>query len=190
MGIKATYFIYPHSEGYNLYEHGLVETIKHIIALGHDIGLHVDMKFYKEVLNEYEYEKIAKREIADLEKLFHCKVKAVSFHNPEAAFGRKEYNFHSFAGCINAYAKEIFDEYKYISDSNGYWRFERLEDVLLSGNYKKLQLLLHPVWWCEQAKSPAKRIYDYFSNDAERRYKLYCNNITACDRANVGEEEV
>lgn len=189
LGIKSTYFIFAHSEGYNLYETSMSKIVKRIINLGHDIGLHVDFGFYKEMYEGKNAEEVAIKEIEEIECVFGCNVKAVSFHNPEL-LGVLNLKTDWFANVVNAYSEKIFSTYKYCSDSNGYWRFDRLEDVLLSGIYDNLQILLHPVWWSKSVLSPAKRIYDYHINDAERRYKNYCDLVRKGNRINIGEEKI
>ena len=46
---------------------------------------------------------------------------------------------------INAYAKYFKDNVEYCSDSNGYWRHQRLENFL-NNKHDKIQVLTHPVW--------------------------------------------
>jgi hypothetical protein len=40
-------------------------------------------------------------------------------------------------------------EVGYCSDSNGYWRVRRLEDVLREAKDERLQVLTHAEWWPE-----------------------------------------
>ena len=84
----------------------------------------------------------------------------------------------------------ITQNYKYCSDSNGYWRFDRLQDLIDSGEYDRMQILLHPIWWTEDAISPAEKVVGYYKNEAEHKYDLYCEDIKRCGRINLGEERV
>ena len=57
----------------------------------------------------------------------------------------------------------------YVSDSNGYWRFERLPEVLAAGAHERLHVLTHPEWWQEEAMSPRERILRCIAGRARRR---------------------
>ena len=59
---------------------------------------------------------------------------------------------------VHAGARSVRDRYAYVSDSNGYWRFERLPEVLAAGAHERLHVLTHPEWWQEQPMSPRERI--------------------------------
>lgn len=190
-GVKATYFIFSHSEGYNLYEAAVMEMVHKIIDLGHDIGLHVDYGIYEKCIRENKsVEKVICKEIEDIQKTFACKVTSISFHQPENFRGGIKLSDWEMAGTVNAYSEYIFENYKYCSDSNGYWRFDRLEDVINSQKYKKLQILLHPVWWTEESCSPAEKMWRYYNDEAEIKYHMYCIDMKKCGRINIGEEKL
>jgi hypothetical protein len=53
--ILATYFLYLHSELYNLLEGEITEIVRKIISMGHHIGLHFDCAYYS-IENEPELE--------------------------------------------------------------------------------------------------------------------------------------
>ena len=59
---------------------------------------------------------------------------------------------------LHAGARSVRDDYAYISDSNGYWRFDRLPEVIAAGAHERLHVLTHPEWWQEEAMSPRERI--------------------------------
>ena len=81
--VKATYFVNPHSEFYNLAEKSQVVLLKSILALGHDLGLHLDMRFY-DFIAEGSLDPLIMRESDYLESLCGIRPVAFSFHNPEA----------------------------------------------------------------------------------------------------------
>ena len=62
------------------------------------------------------------------------------------------------SGMINAYAKKFKQSYHYISDSNGYWRYLRLYDLLKRADEKRIQILIHPGWWQKTVMPPRKRV--------------------------------
>lgn len=190
-GVRATYFIFSHSEGYNLYEAMTKEMVHQIINFGHDIGLHVDYGIYEKCVKENEpIEKAICREIDDIQNTFGCKVTSISFHQPENFRGGIRLSNIEIAGIANAYSSYIFENYKYCSDSNGYWRFDRLEDVINSQKYDKMQVLLHPIWWTKKACSPAEKVWSYYIEEAEIKYQMYCEDIKRCGRINIGEDNL
>jgi len=68
-GIKATYFINPHSEFYNLAEANQYQIVEQILSLGHDLGLHFDGAFYG-VESESALDRLVAKESLCLENLF------------------------------------------------------------------------------------------------------------------------
>ena len=62
------------------------------------------------------------------------------------------------AGLPNAYAAALEARYDYVSDSNGYWRFRRLDAVLADADVERLHVLTHPEWWPPEAMSPRARL--------------------------------
>ena len=82
--VNATYFVNPHSEFYNLAEVGQHKTIKKILSLGHNLGLHFDASFY-DIKSEKSLDKLVATETAYLSELFGQKPVAFSFHNPDAS---------------------------------------------------------------------------------------------------------
>lgn len=186
-GVKSTYFVFSHSEGYNLFETEVSKMLKKIIGFGHDVGLHIDYGFYREIMDEQrDAEKVIKNEIAQIENTFSCKVSAVSFHQPEH---RVALNLTDdrIAGVVNAYSEYIASNYQYCSDSNGYWRFLRLEDLLMDASEERMQILLHPIWWTNEILTPAERVSGYYQKQAEHKYDLYCEDMRKCKRINIGE---
>lgn len=49
---------------------------------------------------------------------------------------------------------------KYCSDSNGYWRYERMMNVIKESQSEHLHLLTHPEWWTEDVMSPWEKYKD------------------------------
>jgi len=187
LGIKATYFLHMQSSFYNIFEASQYELIRKIIGFGHTIGLHFDHAFYtqsKQLTDGKEIEGYALIEKELLEKYFDININAVSFHNPEAANVltlRQDF----YAGMVNAYSQTIFDTYKYCSDSNGYWRYDRLQEVIEKG-YEKLHILTHPVWWTPDVMSPYERVQRSIDGRREAIMGAYCDTLTALGRENVG----
>lgn len=153
--IRATYFLHLHSGFYNLFEKEVRDLVLEIIKLGHEIGLHFDPDFY-DLADEKSLERSLLFEEEIVRKIFKIKLKAFSFHNP----GNKTLRFgkYVYAGMVNVYADYFRKNVTYVSDSNGYWRFDTLEDVLKGAEKKRLQVLTHPGWWQDKEMPPRERI--------------------------------
>lgn len=154
-GVKSTFFLLFHSEFYNLLEYVNTECFKSISNLGHEIGLHFDASFYN-IQDVETLEKYLNIESSFLGEILQTKIKAFSFHNPFEF--ELSCNENTYAGLINTYAKRFHKDIGYCSDSNGYWRYKRLEDVLKESKSGSLQILTHPEWWQEEILSPKQRV--------------------------------
>jgi hypothetical protein len=182
-GVRATYFLYMHSDFYNLFERAVVQQVRSIIALGHTIGLHFDTYFYG-VTRETDIEAHLQWEKAILEDTFGQHVDVFSFHNTSAFTAScRRWNY---AGMVNAYAKYFQDEVGYISDSNGYWRHRRLEDVLSATEDPRLQVLTHPAWWQDTPMAPRLRVERCINGRAAATRIAYDELLASAGRKNIG----
>ena len=91
------------------------------------------------------------------EALERARCEAVSLHNPSVS-GTEDLDVEELGGMVHAGARSVRDGYAYVSDSNGYWRFERLAEVIAAGAHERLHVLTHPEWWQEEPMSPRERI--------------------------------
>lgn len=181
-GVSATYFLLLHSEFYNLLEASIVACVKEIQKLGHRIALHFDTGFYP-IDNEKDLTQYLTREKKILEDFFEQPISVFSFHNP-SPFALTCKNW-QYAQMINTYAAYFQDEVGYCSDSNGYWRHRRLEDVLLEHKEPRLQVLTHPEWWTEAAMSPRDRVARCINGRAMRTGENYDALLAQHDRLNI-----
>lgn len=159
VGVASTYFLMLHSEFYNLLEPVIVRRVKSIIALGHSIGLHFDPSFYGDkIYSKKRLLEFLAKEKSILDSLFGVSVAVFSWHNPTVGDWISIDEDH-YAGMVNAYGVSVRGYYTYVSDSNGYWRYSHLRDVLESGADEKLHVLTHPEWWQKSTMSPRERIF-------------------------------
>jgi hypothetical protein len=182
-GVKATYFFRLHSEMYNLLEQAVTTRAKAIIELGHAVGLHLDVAWHR-LEGEEQLAEVVAWESALLERVLDAPVVAVSYHQPtavELAWDAVEY-----AGRVNTYARRFQAQIGYVSDSNGYWRHRRLEDVLAAGSDERLQVLTHPEWWTPDVLAPAQRIARCIEGRAAATRRFYEADLLAFGRPNVG----
>jgi len=182
--ISSTFFLYIHSQFYNLFEKEIYEKIKKIIKLGHKIGLHFELGFYRKIRTKKEIEKMLTYEKKILEDLFHVDVNVFSFHNPNVGNSLK-FDNEKISGMFNTYGKIIMKNHFYCSDSNGYWRFIRLEEVLKKHNKLKLHVLTHPEWWQKKSMSPRKRILRSVDYRSIRTKEYYDKTLRQLGRKNI-----
>lgn len=185
--VFATYFVYLHSETYSVLEKETTQKLEKIIDNGGKIGLHFEAAFYdnlnfgdKELLEDkIRYEKNL------LENLLGISINTMSFHNPDIGGNWHTIDDWMLGECINVYGEYFRNNFKYCSDSNGYWRYERLEQVLQKFGEKKLHILTHPVWWQKEAMFPYERMKRSIYGRAENCLTNYKKALEKCGRINV-----
>jgi hypothetical protein len=182
--VKATYFIYPHSEFYNLFEKEIFLLVKRIQELGHHIGLHFDSHFYNiQNVNQLEAALIREKELLD--RFFQTEIRVFSFHNNnDFTMGCEEW---MYAGLINTYASVFKTHIGYCSDSHSIWRFRRLKDVLTSASDDRLQVLTHPEWWQKLPMPPRRKMLKCVYGRAESNIRYYDSLLKKMNRPNIDE---
>lgn len=181
-GVVATYFLSLHSEFYNLLEREIAGCIRQILALGHPIALHFDAEFHG-VQSQEHLEDLLRREKRILEEVFEREVLAFSFHIPTGPALRCL--AFRYAGLVNAGAEYFQTQVGYCSDSNGYWRVRRLEDVLRESSDRCLQVLTHPEWWQDAVMSPRQRLERCIEGRAEKMRAWYEQTVQEHGRPNL-----
>ena len=130
---------------------------RRILAAGHDIGLHFDAGAYStKSWTTKSLEPAVARERSLLEAILGREIRCLSWHNPDLS-NLLEFTGETIGGLISAYSARMRRDYVYGSDSNGYWRFTPIPDVIAEGN-PRLHLLTHPEWWTAESMSPSARI--------------------------------
>ena len=183
-GVASTFFVNPHSEFYNLLEKTQSEIISSILDLGHSVGLHFDADFHG-ITSEVELEGHIAYEASILVRYFGVKPVAFSFHNPNEAL--LTYDCETYGGLLNCYSGKFREQIPYCSDSNGYWRFRRLRDVLAKGVDPCLQVLTHPAWWQDRSMLPMERIDRSIKGRAEAVRAEYINILHKVGRKNIDQ---
>lgn len=164
--VRATYFVTLHSDFYNLLEPAVMDCVRGIAAAGHELGLHFDL-----ASSGPDPEAEAADERRWLERTFKARCGAVSFHNPTVAGETPKAE--TFAGMVNAASAYFYSDVGFCSDSNGYWRDRRLEDVLGAASDERLQVLTHPEMWQDTVMSPRERVQRCIDGRAERTRQRY-----------------
>lgn len=183
-GIKSNYFLNIHSEFYNALDKQNVQRIKRsIISNGHNIGLHFDTSFY-DIDDVGQLEICILKDKAILEDVFGTPISVFSFHNTNSFSMSCEDDM--YGGLINVYSKK-FKSVPYCSDSLGYWRFNKLYDLLNDSKITKMQVLTHDAMWSEIPKAPRQRIKDSIEKDAHASLCFYDEYLKNNGHKNIDE---
>lgn len=178
-GVISTFFIYLHSEFYNILEAGQLSLAKRLVELGAHIGLHFNPTFHG-IADESELEYWIKKEAEVLRDLLKVEIPVFSFHdtNPfilsceEIAYG----------GLVNCYSSYFKKEVAYCSDSNGVWAHRRLRDVLTSATEPRLHVLTHPEWWQDTPMEPREKVFRSADGRARKVVAAYVKGVAAFGR--------
>lgn len=187
LGIRSTYFVQIHSEFYNILDESNYQSIKVIMEMGHEIGLHFDTHFWN-INSENLLGKYIKLDKSTLERYFDIKIRAFSFHNTNQFTLRCEKEY--YAGLINVYSRKYKMEVGYCSDSTGYWRYERLEDRLRAAKDLSLQILTHDAMWQDKVLSPRQRIFKVIDERADYLKKYYDATLKKFSAKNIDSDIV
>ncbi len=183
-GASAIYFINPRNIFYNILEPEIDELTRRVVGAGHEVGLHFDSEAYG--ITEWrrdELEHAIARERLLLETVLERPISAVSWHNPDLS-NLLEFDDEVIGGLANAYGRSLREEYTYCSDSNGYWRFKPMMDVIAEG-HDKLHLLTHPEWWTPEPMAPSDRIDRAIMGRARASRANYDAGLARGGRKNV-----
>jgi hypothetical protein len=173
-GVQASYFFQLHSPYYNILDNHYREVIRAIKKLGHLIGLHFDSAYWG-ITSEDQLNFYIRIDKEYLEKNSSIEIDTFSFHNTTPFTQSCLQN--CYGGLINVYSAFFKEHFKYCSDSLGYWRFDRLEDVLNDDKIQHLQVLTHDGNWNEGVLSPRKRFSKVMHDHAERLVQGQINGL-------------
>jgi hypothetical protein len=183
LGIRSTYFINPHCEFYNPLERAISDLLLEINDLGHELGLHFDSHYWG-ISNQVELDRFLKIDQEIIERILGIQVYVFSFHNTTSftmSCKKEEYG-----GLLNAYSEKIFNKFKYCSDSNGYWRFDRMPALIESREFNHLHLLTHPEWWTDEVSLPWNKIKRAIIGRSNANLNLYKTHLEKFGMKNIG----
>jgi hypothetical protein len=183
-GVQATYNFLLHSAVYSLLELEVIERARRILDLGHWLGLHFDAAFYGGFTTQDAFAENAAWERDLLERLFDRPVTAFSLHNTDVS-NPPGFDADVVAGLPSANGRMLGATYEYISDSNGYWRWQPLGEVLESGGHERLHVLTHPEWWQAEPMSPRRRIMRCIEGRSANAERTYDDLLATYGRVNV-----
>jgi len=143
LGVTSIYFVLIRSDLYNPFSQVGTKHLKHILSLGHEIGLHFDASLYAQN-NRDELDNHCALEASLLENLLEQSIGVVSFHRPAKVFQGWDA---TISGRLHTYHPRFFNEMAYCSDSRGGWFHGHPLELGAVKNGQALQLLTHPIWW-------------------------------------------
>lgn len=180
LGVMSTYFVQLRSPLYNALSTPHAALIRGLLERGHRLGLHFD---------ERSRAHAAPGQVADLvdgERTllaaeFGVPVTVVSFHQPSPAVLENRIKLR----CLNTYDRADMAGVDYLSDSN--WTFrEDPVDALAARRHPRLQLLLHPECWTEEAMVPEQKWHHVLNNNLEiAQDTLLARELTYKRRARI-----
>lgn len=170
LGVKSTYFVLLTSDFYNVASKKNLEGLRKIQKLGHEIGLHFDEMAYIELDNVVG---AIKKEAGILSDIIGTEIPTVSMHRPSQKTLEANYEI---PGMINSYSKTFFNDFKYLSDSRRRWR-EPVLDIIKSGQYDRLHILTHAIWYNEEEEDIHDTIKAFVTSANKERYYQEKENI-------------
>ena len=180
LGISSTYFLLFRSPFYNLFSSDQEKLVMNLIEKNHYIGLHFDYSGY----TFHTISQLANQimlEAGFIQKFFHAKVDAVSFHRPFDINYLKKLELSVYP---HAYERIFLEDYKYFADSRGKWRFGSPLESPEFQEKKNLQILVHPEWWSENEQDCLQTVdiyrQDYlvrFEKDLQKEMKGFFDSV-------------
>jgi hypothetical protein len=175
LGVRSTYYILL-TGPYNVFQESSSKAIRRLVELGHEIGLHYDLKRYPR--SQEEAAGRLRKEIEILEFVAGARVGTIVMHEP---FLDNRDIFLDLPGLINpSFYNRNDPGMIYISDSCRAWRdggllaFVRGES---SGN--RLHLNIHPESWLAETKMHRIRYLDRILTPAvlEEKRKYFSETV-------------
>jgi hypothetical protein len=154
LGIKATYFVRVHSDGYNPFGFKTYSVLKKILELGHEIGLHYEHLDFCAINNETP-DSIIVKEKKLLELIFDIRIKGIAGHRSFSGIQNwdfwKDKDYKNFGFDYDAYEDKFMEDTLYIDDSLGKWKDGKCICQYIRTEHLRLYVLTHPFYWYHKA---------------------------------------
>ncbi|HET7435317.1 MAG TPA: hypothetical protein VFN10_11475 [Thermoanaerobaculia bacterium] len=145
-GIRATYFLLAGTAYYNLLAPEHAHVAAKLVALGHEVGLHYDVRSFTPFARE-EWPRLLRAQATLLGELAGAAVTSVAMHQP-ALHGSDPFRG-AATGFLNAYDDRFTRDAVYVSDSCRAWRNSGWSMIARGDFPPRLHLCLHPINWSE-----------------------------------------
>mgnify|MGYP001029709564 FL=1 len=173
-GARSTYFVLLRTDFYNPASRDGLEALRHILSLGHEIGLHFDEASYAPALKPDQIIQNIIKECGLLSALLETRVSSVSMHRPSHETLEADYEI---PGIVNSYGKAFFHDFKSLSDSRRRWR-EPVLDIIRSRKYDQLHILTHAFWYHDEEEDIAQTVGTFIRSANRERRRQMAENIT------------
>jgi hypothetical protein len=172
MGVQSTYYV-PVSLHFNpLYKEN-INTLRRLLDLEHEIGLHYDLSTYP--TEPEEAVRHLKWEIEIIEKITGTTIKTICLHNPY--LGQPD-PFRKSKEYINPQDPNYLSEITYISDSCRAWRDDNLLKLFSPNPPKKVVLNTHPeLWLAGEVKDRLTYVKTILLDEGTRQHRDYFNLV-------------
>lgn len=170
LGVKSTYYTLVTSDFYNPVSKNNLDGLRRILELGHEIGLHFDEMAYDRL---DDIVGAVTKEARLLSDILNIPITTVSMHRPSQKTLEANYEI---PGMINSYGKTFFNDFKYLSDSRRRWR-EPVLDIVKSGQYDRLHILTHAIWYNEVEEDIHETIKKFVTSANQERYYQEKENV-------------
>lgn len=138
-GVCTTYYYRFHAPYYNLLDVKVVESVRRVAAMGHEVGLHYEPGYFTE-LGQDPVEG-TRRDIALFEDVVGFETQTIAQHQP--AQGPLLGEISDKHPC--AYQRELVRDMPYFGDSGFHWREGCVCTKL--GEHEQIHTLIHPHSW-------------------------------------------
>lgn len=138
LGIVTTYYYRLHAPFYNLMEGAVLDAVRAVAAMGHEVGLHYEPGFFL----ERGMDPVAgtRADIRTFEALLGCRTHTIAQHQP--ALGPVLAEISADHPC--AYQPALVRDIPYFGDSGFHWREGC---VCTKFHHRQLHTLIHPHSW-------------------------------------------
>lgn len=163
-GLTATYFILPHNDYYNPLAPAGRRQLRHLVGLGHEIGLHWDSSLYPaepgQLTNHFQ------RDVALLADIVGQEIVSASQHIPIDSPHFDVTRLIRF----EAYSGRIARDFTYVSDSAMAWRQQTPLDLARKG--VDIQFLAHPIWWMMEGDALGTKLANLAAHNARQQARI------------------
>jgi hypothetical protein len=185
MGVHATYFVALHLH-YNPHFPQHAQALQRIAAMGHEIGLHYDSNLYP-ATSLAQNLALLDRHVQILQEICASPIVSIARHNP--SLSTQSDPFQACEKYHNAYARSLFTDTVYISDSCGAWRTNGLRPCWQALQPTRIYLLLHAEQWAETTAVDRMARFDIMRARAMQEYEVLFNEIRAVWCHHAGGQE-
>ena len=138
-GVCTTYYYRFHAPYYNLLDAPVVESVRRVAALGHEVGLHYEPGYFMQIGEDPSAG--TRRDIALFEELLGFETQTIAQHQP--AQGPLLGEISPQHAC--AYQRALVRDMPYFGDSGFHWREGCVCTKL--GQHEQIHTLIHPHSW-------------------------------------------